>query len=323
MKLSEIRAAASQISARVLRTPLVEIPGKHTHREDLRVFLKLENEQTSGSFKARGATHFIQQLLRTASPLGVVTYSSGNHGRAVAEAARDVGLAAIVTVPDDVDASKAAAIAEAGAEVVRAGPTSESRCRIALDIARERDFEVVPPFDHEWIIAGQGTVGLEILEELEELTAVWVPVGGGGLISGVTAALRAERPDVTVYGVEPVSAAPLARSLAAGRRLTLEETHSVADGLLPLEIGERNWEILAAAGVQPVTVKDEDIVSALRLLRKDLGIAAEPSAAIAVAPLFFGDRIDAGREAAPGIHVAIVSGGNVAPERLADLLARE
>ncbi len=323
MDIDAIRAAYRRIRSTVERTPLAAVPADRLPRRDVELLLKLECRQRSGAFKARGATHFLERL-REESPSvrGVVTYSSGNHGRAVAEAARAAGLAAVVTVPDGIDPSKAAAITAAGAELIRAGGTSESRREAAIATAESRGFAIVPPFDHDWIIAGQGTVGLEILDEVFELAGVWIPVGGGGLAAGVATAIRAVRPEARIYGVEPEGAASLAASLAAGTRTLLERAHSVADGLLPLQVGERNWAILSEARVEGVTVSEEEIVDSLRILRA-LGIESEPSGAVAAAPLLLADRIAAGGAAPPGTHVAIVSGGNVAPERLRKLLGAD
>jgi threonine dehydratase len=300
---------------------VVEVDPRWLPRSDVRLFLKLECRQRSGSFKARGANHFLARLLEGEPPPGVVTYSSGNHGRAVAEAAREQGIPAVVTVPDDVDRSKESAIQAAGAETMRAGPTSASREEVARRIARERGYVVVPPFDHAWIVAGQGTTALEILEQVPEVTAVWAPVGGGGLASGIATVFSELQPDATIYAVEPETAAPFAASHQAGERVVLESVASVADGLLPLGIGELNWNLLSRAGAQPVTLSDERILASLRRLRRDLEIESEPSGAVAPAPLLFSDEVPEGAAAPPGVHVAVVSGGNVAAERLARLLA--
>ncbi|MEE8142011.1 MAG: pyridoxal-phosphate dependent enzyme [Planctomycetota bacterium] len=319
--LAKVRDAAQRISHLVKRTPLYEVKGKWLPRSDVRLLLKLECQQTSGSFKARGARHFLSRLLEGPErPSGVVTYSSGNHGRAVAEAAQQLGLTAVVTVPDDIDATKAEAIQAAHAELVKAGGTSTRREQVARQLAQERGYALVPPFDHEWIVAGQGTVALEIYEDVPDLAGLWVPVGGGGLAAGAVAALGELRPGACIYAVEPEGAAPLAASLASGRRMDLERSDSMADGLLPLGIGELNWKIFLGSPVQSVTVSEHQILDSLRRLRHDLRIAAEPSGAVAAAPLLFSHKTPAAEAASPGTHVAIVSGGNVSPERLTRLL---
>jgi len=310
-----IEEARRRLAGRVVRTPLVEVPSRWLP-DGARLFLKLEDRQRSGSFKARGATHFIDRLCDEREPSGVVTYSSGNHGRAVAEAAAARRIPALVTVPEAIDGAKAAAIIEAGAELVRAGPTSESRRERAEAIAAERGWKVIPPFDHEWIIEGQSTVAAEIIEDLPLLSDLWVPVGGGGLAAGSAAALAAHAPQARLHAVEPEGAAAYAASVRQGRRVRLERAESVADGLLPLSIGERNWAWLLRVAAQPVTVSERRILASWRILRRELGVPAEPSGAVAAAPL-----LAAGPSTAlPGLHVAIVSGGNIDPARVARLL---
>ncbi len=321
MNWESIEEAQRRIEKSIVRTLLFEVPSRFCPM-GARVLLKLENTQISGSFKARGAFNFIDRLCSAPTlPPGVVTFSSGNHGRAVAEAAAARGLPALVTVPDDVDSAKAAAIAAAGAEVVRAGPTSESRCERALAIAEERGWTVIPPFDHDWIIEGQATAAAEILEDCPDLTDLWVPVGGGGLSAGSAATLLARGPEVRLHAVEPAGAAGYAESVARGERVRLEGTASVADGLLPLAIGERNWAWLRRIEAHPVTVTEAMILASFRRMRLDLGIEAEPSGAVAAAPLLFpprSERSEAGL--LPGVHVAIVSGGNVDSLRVQRLL---
>ncbi|MFN0060221.1 MAG: threonine/serine dehydratase [Planctomycetota bacterium] len=320
---TDVRAAAKLIAAQIERTPLFAVPPALVARADVRLFLKLECRQRSGSFKARGARHFVARLLAAGSPpAGVITYSSGNHGTAVAEAGRDAGLGVLVTVPENVDAVKESAMRAAGAEVVRAGGTSESRRERALAIAAERGWAVIPPFDHDWIIAGQGTVALEILDEVPNVVGVWTPVGGGGLAAGVTTVVKDLLPACEVFAVEPAGAACFGVALRSGRRVPLGAAESMADGLLPLEVGARNWEILSTRGVRSVLVSEGEIRESLRRLR-GIGVATEPSGAVAAAPLIAaGGAVAAlATRIPPGVHVAIVSGGNVAPARLASLLA--
>ena len=318
------RDAAQLLGDGVRATDLLPL-SKVTLPDGIRLSLKLECTQTSGSFKARGARHYVARLLAVGRPKGVITYSSGNHGRAVAEAARDYDLPALVTVPDHVDASKGAAMAAAGAEVVHAGPTSTSRYQKAVEIAAQRGWEIIPPFDHPWIVAGQGTVGLEIVEQAADVVAVWVPVGGGGLSAGVATAIRALKPGVQVFTVEPSGAAALAESLRRGQRVTLKASDSVADGLLPLSIGELNFELLQRAGVTATTVDDAEILRTLSFLRGECGVESEPSGAVASTPLLtdahrrVAQQLDS-RELPRGHHVAVVSGGNVDPDRLQRLL---
>ena len=223
-----------------------------------------------------------------------------------------------MTVPDDIDRSKAEAIERAGALLIRAGATSTSRYQRALEIAQESHLEIIPPFDHDWILAGQATVALEILEDCPEMTDLWAPVGGGGLSGGCAATLIERAPEVRLHAVEPIGAAAYAESVRVGDRVHLRETGSVADGLLPLAIGERNWSWLRRCAAQPEEVSDQEILRSLHLLRTDLEITAEPSGAVAAAPLLAREPLEP--PPTGEVHVAIVSGGNVDPERLATLL---
>lgn len=316
-----VAAAAERIMSRVQRTPLYEVPS-----EDLpggvRLLLKLECTQVAGAFKARGAHHFISRLLDAGRPAGVMTYSSGNHGRAVAEAARAEGIAALVVVPDHVDPSKEANIRAAGAEVVYGGPTSQSRKDVADSLSAERGWVIIPPFDHPWIIAGQATAGREILEEIPEPTGVWTPVGGGGLAAGLAVALREASPSTTLNTVEPEGASTFASSHRAGELRALETADSVADGLLPLRVGSLNWHVLSTQGdwSRPVvahTVSDSAITRNFARLIQRYGLAVEPSAAVSSVPFFDSEA----RSIEPGVHVAIVSGSNVSDERRQRLLS--
>ncbi len=314
------REAMGEIGDLVSCTPVVEVPAALLPHGPDRLLLKLENQQVSGSFKARGAAHFISRLLaqQTPAPAGVLTYSSGNHGRAVSEAAARRGLAALVVAPDSIDRVKAAAVIEAGAELVQVGPTTDERKLRAEQIAAERGWVMVPPFDHEWIISGQGTIVLELIDQLGSFDHLWVPVGGGGLAAGCAAVASVEMPECQVHTVEPEGSAALARSLQADQHLHLAETASEADGLLPLTVGELNWELLRSAGVAAEVISEGQLSASLAILHQQLEILAEPSGCCSSAPLL-APRSDA---ALPGgTHVAVVSGGNVSSERLARLLS--
>jgi len=318
VSLAAVREAADLIASRVRRTPLLEVPASVHRRVGVRLLLKLECEQVSGAFKARGARHFVARQIAAGQDIsGVVTYSSGNHGRAVAEAAAAFEIPALVTVPDHVDASKERAIVRAGAEALRAGPTSESRETVARAIAEERGWVIVPPFDHEWIIAGQGTSALEILDEVDEApVGLWAPVGGGGLSAGCAAVLRGAAPEVTLHTVEPEGSACFAAAAKAGRIVRIERSDSIADGLLPLTVGALNYETLVASKFDAHTVQEETIIASFRTLRTELSVECETSGAVAVAPIL----ADPDTVVPPGLHVAIVSGGNIAEERLVKLL---
>lgn len=312
------REARVEIGDLVSCTPVREVPAELLPPGPDRLVLKLENQQVSGSFKARGAAHFIARLLAQQQPAGVLTYSSGNHGRAVAEAAARQGLAALVVAPDSIDRVKAAAVIEAGAELVRVGPTTDERKLRAEQIAAERGWVLVPPFDHEWIISGQGTLVLELIEQIGTFEHLWLPVGGGGLAAGCAAVASVEMPECQVHTVEPEGSAALARSLQADQRLHLEATTSEADGLLPLTVGELNWELLSRAGVAAEVISEGQLMASLSILHQRLEIQAEPSGSCSAAPLL---AARSGASLAGGTHVAVVSGGNVSSERLARLLS--
>jgi len=296
--LDDIRAAAERIRGVALRTPLIETP---------RILLKCEHLQPMGAFKIRGAYNMLAQLPADARSAGVITYSSGNHGQAVALAAQKLGIFSVVVMPETAPRVKVDGVRRYGGEVMFAGTTSLDRKARAEAEAAARGLTIVPPFDHPWIIAGAGTCGLEILEQCPEVSAVFVPVGGGGLISGVAAAIKGTRSDVRVIGVEPAGAAKMSASRAAGHPVTLDRTSSIADGLLPLRPGDLTFAHVRAFVDDIVTVTDEAIAGAVRWLHREAQIAAEPSGAAAAAA-----ALDAGLIG--GRIVAIVSGGNVAPE---------
>jgi threonine dehydratase len=307
VSLDEIKAAAERVAAVARRTPLIPtvVP---------RFFLKCENLQPMGAFKQRGAYNMIAQLDSAVRARGVITYSSGNHGQAVAMAAHLVGVPAVIVMPETAPAVKVDGARAYGAEVVFAGRTSFDRKYKAEEIAAARGLTIVPPFDHEWIIAGQGTVGLEIVDQCPDVDTVYVPVGGGGLISGVATAIKRSKPSVTVVGVEPAGAPKMSTSLAAGEPVTLETSNSIADGLLALRPGDLTFTHAKAFVDRVVTVTDVQIASAVKWLFRTARLVAEPSGAAATAAVL-------AHGAPPGTTVAIVSGGNVAPADFARYIA--
>ena len=305
VSLSEVREAAAGLEGVAVRTPLVEAP-ELSRFAGQPVYLKLENRQPTGAFKLRGAWTALRRMSPPERGSGVITYSSGNHGQAVAYAAQRLGLRAIVVMPETAPRTKIDGVKRWGGEVIFAGTTSEAREHKARALASSEGLAVIPPFDHRNVIAGQATVGLEIFEDLPEVAHVAVPVGGGGLASGVTAALIALNPTTEIIAVEPEGAAALAAALASGRPVKLDHTHSVADGLLPLSVGELNFMHLAGR-VTSVTVTDEAILSATRWLGVHQKLNVEPSGAATTAAL------RSGAFAVDGPAVLVVSGGNVAP----------
>ncbi|HXT31961.1 MAG TPA: threonine/serine dehydratase, partial [Vicinamibacterales bacterium] len=235
--LDEIRAARERVRPIVKTTPLVDV-------SDLAgrpLSLKCESLQPGGAFKIRGAYNMVAQLTDEERRRGVITYSSGNHGQAVALAARAHGIPAVVVMPTTAPKIKVEGARGFGAEVIFAGTTTIHRRAKAEEVAAERGLTMVPPFDHEWIIAGQGSLGLEILEQRPDVKTILVPIGGGGLISGVAAAAKQSRPGVSVIGVEPATAASMKNSIDAGEVRTLEGAKSIADGLMGVRPGDLNF----------------------------------------------------------------------------------
>jgi threonine dehydratase len=316
VRLDDIRAAAVRIASLARRTPL--LPASVDPRR-AGLWLKCENLQVAGSFKIRGAANMLRQLERSQLDSGVITYSSGNHGQAVACAARLLGAPAVVVMPTTAPRVKVEAVRGYGAEVVFAGTTSLDRKHEAERLMRERALTMVPPFDHPWIIAGQGTLGLELLDQCPDAAEIYVPMGGGGLIAGVAASIKRLNPAVRIVGVEPAAAAKMSRSLAAGAPVTLEGADSIADGLKTVRPGELTFGHVRALVDEVVTVSEEGLLDAVAFLVCESRVVAEPSGAATVAAIR--DRF--GAEArVPHPVVAVVSGGNVAPERLCDALIR-
>jgi len=297
----DITEAAEGLRGIARRTPLLYV-------EELGAHLKLENEQPIGAFKIRGAYNAIRKLPDAARRRGVITFSSGNHGQAVAFAAKQFGVRAVIVMPETTPAVKVEGVKKWGGEVVFAGRTSEDRRIKAEEIARKEQLAVVPPFDHPDIVAGQATVALEIVEQLPDVETVVVPVGGGGLISGVVSGLAAAGSKAGVWGVEPAGAPKLQRSLAAGKVVRLERTGSIADGLITLNVGDVPFAELTRErgrirGV--VLVEDDSIRAAVQFLWRICKLAVEPSGAATTAALL------AGAVPRARTTVLVVSGGNV------------
>ncbi|WBB78015.1 threonine/serine dehydratase [Micromonospora sp. WMMD882] len=310
VSLADVRAAARDVAATVLRTPLLPT------RWDDRLWLKPESLQPVGSFKLRGATHAVARLGAAQRARGVVTHSSGNHGQALAYAARAAGVPCTVVVPEGAPRVKVDQIRALGAEVVLV--PRPRRAAEAERVAAETGAALVPPYDHRWIIAGQGTVGLEIVEDLPDVDLVLVPVGGGGLASGVATAVKALRPAATVLGVEPALAAEARESLATGEVVVwgVERTYRTSADGLRLPLSALTLAHLRAHLDGIVTVTEEEIRAAMGVLLRDARLVAEPSGAVALAAHLFHR---AGLPTA-GRTVAVVSGGNVDPDVLAAAL---
>ncbi|MPY90100.1 MAG: pyridoxal-phosphate dependent enzyme [Luteitalea sp.] len=280
------------------------------------LWLKCENMQPVGAFKIRGAYNFMAQLAEDVLRRSVVTYSSGNHGQAVASAARSLGASSVIVMPESAPAVKVAGARSFGAEVVFAGTTLLDRQARAEELAATRSLTIVPPFDHPHIIAGQGTVGLEILQQCPGVATVVVPAGGGGLVSGIAAAVKSLRPDVRLIAVEPEGAAKMTVSLAAGHPVTLDRTASMADGLLAVRPGTLTFEHVRALVDEVMTVNESEIAETTVWLAERCKLIVEPSGAVAAAAVR--RRAREGRPLQSAV-VAIVSGGNISLEALAKL----
>jgi len=313
--LDDIRQAQSLLIDVAVRTPLVEWTGVTGKRK---LFLKLENLQPIGAFKLRGAYNKVSSLTDEERQRGVISYSSGNHAQGVAYAARALGVRAVIVMPASASKNKLEATAALGAEIVTVGPSSEERRLRAEQLAAENGYVIVPPYNDEKIIAGQGTVGLEILEDLPDVETVLVPVGGGGLIGGISAAIKLTKPNVLVIGVEPELAGDARASLQAGRIVSFPAdlvTRTIADGLRTQSVGEINFDHIRAYVNDIVSVKEDEIREATRALSADPKTVAEPSGAVSVAAFMFhsAELPDTKN------NVAVVSGGNIDPQQLVDL----
>ncbi len=302
--IDDVRAAAVRLAGVVSETPLVPVgpatPGAQAFA------LKCEQLLPIGAFKLRGAYNLISQLTPEQRASGVITYSSGNHGQAVARTAQLLGIRAVVVMPTHAPAIKIEKTRGYGAEVILEGTTSLERQARANAEAHERGLVMVPPFDDPRTIAGAGTVGLEIVAQAPSLRSVFVPVGGGGLVSGIAVVVKALLPGVAVIGVEPEGAACMAASLAAGRPTTLDSTASIADGLLPVRPGDLTFLHVSNLVDEVRTVTDASIVKAMRWIYDSTGMRVEPSGAVSVAAALAAGPAESG-------VVAVISGGNIEP----------
>jgi threonine dehydratase len=298
-----------------LRTPTLSAPGLAAQLHLDALYLKAECLQVTGSFKFRGAFTKVHRVAPALNGRGVVTYSSGNHGQAVAAAAQRHGLASVVVMPEDAVAEKVAGAMALGAEVRFSGTTSVARQVTAEAIAQERDWVVIPPFDDPWVIAGQATIGLEIAEDAPDTDAVLVPIGGGGMASGISLALAQVRPHCPVFGVEPAGADDARRSLAAGELVSLDHPDTVCDGLRTSRLGQLPFAILCAHLRQVLTVSDQQAGQAVLRLLQEAKLVVEPSGAVGLAALWAGL---AGETRRPTV---VLSGGNISRSYLSALLA--
>lgn len=325
ISLSDLQLARARLKGITVRTRLIELPpavwGRTPSPVPRLLFLKPENQQPIGAFKLRGAYNKIASLSPEERKGGVISYSSGNHAQGVAYAARALKTKAVIVMPSNAPAIKREATAKLGAEIVTVGPGSDERKTKAEELATKHGYVIVPPYNDEKIIAGQGTIGLEILEELPDVETVWSPVGGGGLISGVAAAIKLTNPKIKVIGVEPELAADAQASLRAREIVQFpaeQVSRTIADGLRTQSIGPINFEHIRAYVDDIITVTEDEIRQAMRYLSANPATVAEPSGAVAAAGfIFHADELPQTK-----LNVAIISGGNIEPEMLAELQAK-
>ena len=311
---AEIKAAADRLHGVAVATPLVPFPAAAP------LMVKPESLQPTGAFKLRGAYNAISVLAEADRQRGVVAHSSGNHGHAVAYAARLLGVRAVIVVPETAPAIKTEAIIANGAELVTVPPTMAARLAAVRDLMDQHGYALIPPFDDPNVIAGQGTIGLEIMASQPDTDLILVPVSGGGLISGVATAARSVNPDVTVVGVEPDLAADARDSLRTGERVAWPASltqRTVADALRVEQIGELPFAIMREQVAGIVTVTDEQMLAAVRDLATGARLVAEPGGAAAVAAW------SSARAELPAARrpVAVLSGGNIEPALLAQVIA--
>ncbi len=308
--LAEIEAAAERIRPHAVRTQLLRSPWPD-------LWLKPESLQPIGAFKIRGAVNAVAHLEPEVRARGILAHSSGNHAQAVAYAARAFGVTAHIVIPDNAPRRKIDATLALGASVELV--PLEQRFSRPDELQAQTGKPMVPPFDHRDVIAGQGTIGLEIAEDATDVAVVLVPVSGGGLISGIAAAVAALLPNAQVIGVEPELAGDAAESFRSGRRLGWEPTltaRTIADGLRTFSVGRLPWAHIRRQVADVITVSEDEILAATAALALQARLVAEPSGAVATAAhLFHSDQLPAGR------RVAIISGGNIDPAVLRAVIA--
>ena len=323
VKLSQIQDAQQRIRGIAFRTPLIPYfapAGSAELGARGRLWLKPESLQPIGSFKLRGAYNKIASLSDAERRCGVITYSSGNHAQGVAYAARALGVKAVVVMPRNAPRLKVESTAALGAEIVTVGPASTERLRKAEELAAEHGYVIVPPYNDEQVIAGQGTVGLEILEDCPDVDLVLVPTGGGGLISGISAALKLSGSKARVMGVEPELANDAQQSFRKGSIVELPAERvstTLADGLRTQSVGPINFEHIRSFVDDMLNVTEDEIRLAMRHMAMNAHIVAEPSGAVTFAAwLFHQEELPQSKKT-----VVVVSGGNVDPQLLAQVLA--
>ena len=317
LNIETIKQAREQIGSRIHRTPVItsrqfnEIAGKE-------VFFKCENWQRAGAFKIRSATNKIQSLTPEEKQRGIVAFSSGNHAQAVALAGREAGVRVLVAMPEDAPASKVAATRGYGAEIVFYDRQKQDREAFALDLAERERLVMVPPYDDYFILAGQGTCGLELVEEVPDLDCVLTPCSGGGLFAGVATAAKALNPGIKCYPVEPETADDTRQSVMKGERVSIPPPPTIADGLRVQIPGKLTFPILQKVADDVLTVSDEEIIDTLRFMLFRMKVLVETSGATAAAAVMF-QKLPADVK-----RVGVVlSGGNIDPDQLQKVISQD
>ncbi|MBC7673291.1 MAG: threonine/serine dehydratase [Polaromonas sp.] len=312
--LSDLTAAAARIAPVAVRTPLLPMDAL-SEQLGVEIWIKPEMLQRGGAFKFRGAYNFLAQLTPAERARGVIAPSSGNHAQAVALAARLFGCKAVVVMPTTVTSAKRGGAERLGARIELAGTTTQDRYERAEELVKAEGFTMVPPYDHAWIIAGQGTAGLEIVDDLADVGTVLVPVGGGGLSAGLSTAIKLRAPNAKVIGVEPANAPKLSQARAAGHPVRIPPASGLADGLLAVEVGGLTFAHHQAYVDDVVQVDDAALPRAMRMLLNRMKLVTEPSGAITLAALMEGIVAPSGRT------VAVLSGGNIEWDGLVPLFS--
>lgn len=302
--IDDVRSAAARIRPHIHPTPLLPTRSL-SERAGVEIRLKCENLQRAGSFKVRGAMNALLQLTPEQRKNGVVAFSSGNHAQGVALAAKTLGIKATIVMPENSVQMKVEATKAYGAEVVQGGITSATRDTVAREIAQQTGAAVIPPFDDERIIAGAGTVGLEIVEEWPEVATVITPLGGGGLLSGIAIAVTSINRSADVYGVEPAAGNDGEQSFRSGRIVSIDPPNTIADGARTLAIGQRNFAVMRECVKDVVSVDDASLLEAVKFAMYRTKLLIEPTGALGLAALF------AGKIKPRGPVAVVISGGNL------------
>jgi threonine dehydratase len=314
VSLYDLDAAAARVAPVIVRTPTLPCDAL-TEQLGAPVFIKPEMLQRGGAFKFRGAYNFLAQLTPEERARGVIAPSSGNHAQAVALAAKLFGCKAVVVMPTTVTAAKRGGAERLGARIELAGTTTQDRYDRAVELMNAEGFSLVPPYDHPWIIAGQGTAGLEIADDIPDVGTVLVPVGGGGLSAGVATAIKLRQPNARIVAIEPANAPKLSSARQAGRPVRIASSSGLADGLLAVEVGGVTFAHHQQFVDEVVHVDDRALRGAMRFLLDRMKLVAEPSGAITIAALLEGLVKPTGKT------VAVLSGGNIEWDGLVSLLS--